>query len=534
MPFFYRNRLFPEALSILHGPKIYIPGSGGYDIGKWVDKTLNIASEEIEEGANVVHLAVAVARALGCNPLILMGVDLAYTKGKMYSEGMFHHPLFDVKSIYRVKEVSDNVVTTKDMYGHPIDTLDKWIKESRWYGYFAQKYPEADVYNATLGGLGMEGIKNISLEEVEEILHVKKSLAPMEDIVHQELFSRGPHSIDKESIKNLLEQSINNAPILKTFESFYQDFYMPQFKDVPSLELLFPQAHQYRETMLLNMHAYLSSIRKNVEEILSKALLKISENSEKKEVTAKKLVLREGSSLIYLYRSGARYAHMDLQEGLREYYYPSGQLKSKWKCIDNQIEGAVLLYYPHGQLEREIQYTKGLRHGVERRFYKEGVLEYEVHFHQGVACGEAQYFTKKGSLLLKITYDERGQQVDKEMYDEKGEKISLKEEQKEYIERLKEQAHQFTHALKNVADKVLHDPQLSLKEEQKNALVEEIEKLKEWERQLQEEIEKDRHLPESIMKTSEIERKIGDHVQKQVELLNKQLETLDISIKKRF
>ncbi|HEY4832211.1 MAG TPA: 6-hydroxymethylpterin diphosphokinase MptE-like protein, partial [Waddliaceae bacterium] len=43
VPFFYRNRIFPEALQSLHGPRLFILGAGGYPISKWIEEQFGVS-----------------------------------------------------------------------------------------------------------------------------------------------------------------------------------------------------------------------------------------------------------------------------------------------------------------------------------------------------------------------------------------------------------------------------------------------------------------------------------------------------------
>ena len=87
-PFFYRQRLHHEALELLKGPRLYITGTGGYDIADWFEKKCGIEGEEIEEGRNVVNFSLEIAYRMGCNPIIFVGMDLGYTDCKLYSPGV--------------------------------------------------------------------------------------------------------------------------------------------------------------------------------------------------------------------------------------------------------------------------------------------------------------------------------------------------------------------------------------------------------------------------------------------------------------
>lgn len=52
------------------------------------------AHGEIQPGATVAHLAYALARHLGCDPVLLVGQDLAFTDGQYYSAGAAIHDVW--------------------------------------------------------------------------------------------------------------------------------------------------------------------------------------------------------------------------------------------------------------------------------------------------------------------------------------------------------------------------------------------------------------------------------------------------------
>ena len=152
-PLFYRLRLFPEALESMEGPKLYIPGSGGFDTAAWLEKELGIEGKEVEEGHNVVAFMVALAEKMGCNPIITVGLDLGFPEGKLYAQGV------------EEGEIGEGIIEKKDIYGKPLLTKWMWVQESEWLTRFQKEHPEVRLINATEGGLGAEGIENTSLKE---------------------------------------------------------------------------------------------------------------------------------------------------------------------------------------------------------------------------------------------------------------------------------------------------------------------------------------------------------------------------------
>lgn len=165
VPFLYRGRLLHNALNLIHGDKIYITGSSGYSIAKYFEESCGIEGEDIEEGCNVINFSLAIAASMGCNPIILVGVDLAYSNNQSYTPGMINHPIYRE---FKTKAYAEEVIYRLDIYGNTVPTLWKWILESLWFSEFAEKHPEITIINATEGGLGFAGIPNMTLSEVKE------------------------------------------------------------------------------------------------------------------------------------------------------------------------------------------------------------------------------------------------------------------------------------------------------------------------------------------------------------------------------
>ncbi len=166
VPYFYRNRMFWKAFNHIHGPRLYISGSGGYSVSKFFDKAFGWKEEELDEGHNVINFCVEIAARMGCNPIIFVGVDLAFTEMQAYAEGVVEEAKVEEKELMAAKHFDDRPVQRADIYGRPIITLWKWTAESEWISKYAKEHPSIAFVNATEGGLGFEGIKNLSLEEV--------------------------------------------------------------------------------------------------------------------------------------------------------------------------------------------------------------------------------------------------------------------------------------------------------------------------------------------------------------------------------
>jgi hypothetical protein len=169
VPLFYRNRMYSDAFRLIHGPRLYIPGAGGYDIADWFDEELDVKEVEwLDEGHNVVNFGLELAYHMGCNPIILVGVDLAYTNLQSYAPGVVDDVSVEIDKIISTDDFDTSALKRLDVYGEPIYTLWKWIAEANWIGDYAKERPELMVINSTEGGIGMPNIVNMSLKEAAE------------------------------------------------------------------------------------------------------------------------------------------------------------------------------------------------------------------------------------------------------------------------------------------------------------------------------------------------------------------------------
>lgn len=203
-PFFYRNRLHHEALKALRGSRLYLTGSGGYDVAPWIEQELGIIGESLDEGHNIVNFSVSIAHALGCNPIIFVGVDMAYTNMESYAKGIIPKTELTEREIKETEDFDSQAILRSDIFGKPTYTLWKWISESEWISDFAKEHPDLTFINATEGGIGFEGIPNRPISEVLE--SELKEKFPLKERI-QELAEQNKMShVSRELTISILEQ----------------------------------------------------------------------------------------------------------------------------------------------------------------------------------------------------------------------------------------------------------------------------------------------------------------------------------------
>ncbi len=171
VPILYASRLHPGIFNTCNGPHGYLHTQTGGWAEYWMEEQLGLDQKPLQmgfttEAMSVTTAALQLACTYGCNPIILLGVDLAFTNNQAYSSGVVSSSNAGIKKRRKEARTSEKLLSRKDIYGRPIHTLIKWIMESATIGSFAKNNREFNFINATSGGLGFKHIPNTPLEEI--------------------------------------------------------------------------------------------------------------------------------------------------------------------------------------------------------------------------------------------------------------------------------------------------------------------------------------------------------------------------------
>ena len=185
VPFVFASRVLPKIFTSFNGPLGYVQTFTGGPSEQLMEERLGLTGHPLEEavdsnGMSVTTLAVSMAVAMGCDPIVMTGVDMAYTNKKRYAAGV-DEPERDTSL-----RSDEQVFYRKGVKGEKVETLTKWLMESDWVSEKAKR-EEARFINATNDGLGFEGIPNQDLDEVAK--HYMRSEYPLRDWVHAEIAS---------------------------------------------------------------------------------------------------------------------------------------------------------------------------------------------------------------------------------------------------------------------------------------------------------------------------------------------------------
>ncbi len=170
IPFLFSGRLQKDVLSQTLGPWGYLKSNTGGLMEEWLEKQLDIEGDPIgaelgKEAFSVTTLAIAYAQTLGCDPIILTGVDLSFSGEKRYAQGV-KADLFD--SSLNKPKASEKILIKKNLQGNSCKTMMKWIMEADCLGAFAKQHTEHSFINATVSGLKIPHMQHLSFKEIAD------------------------------------------------------------------------------------------------------------------------------------------------------------------------------------------------------------------------------------------------------------------------------------------------------------------------------------------------------------------------------
>lgn len=175
VPFLYSTRVHPGVFQTCSGPFGYMRGGIGGALELWMEEELGLLDPLLgeklaPETISVTGICLAWAQFLGCNPILLNGVDLAYTGKRHYARGVVEEKKIVFEEIDREKSAADRILRRKDRNGKTIYTAVRWVMESASISQFAKEHPEVRFINTSAGGLGFKGIDYVPLQKAVSTL----------------------------------------------------------------------------------------------------------------------------------------------------------------------------------------------------------------------------------------------------------------------------------------------------------------------------------------------------------------------------
>jgi antitoxin component YwqK of YwqJK toxin-antitoxin module len=422
VPYFYRHRMSLQAVNFIHGPRLFLSGSTGYAIAPFFEEKLGIRHHPISEGHNVINFSLSIALALGCNPIILAGVDLAYTDGLSYCPGILNHPLHERKEFFGTKTALDDLIQKPDIYGKPVLTLWKWIAESLWFSQVAQQNPQVAFYNGTQGGIGFEGIPNVPLELLAQ--HNLQKTYDLEGLIHMAIMQAAlPPKANKSHIMDAFKELLQSLKkseklVWSIYQSIGETLFRNEFQMAGemaessehemSLRKALEEEVAYKYILTTFGEEYASIYRNEYRRLLiDESLL------SKKEFIAKKLKLEQGKLAFQLETAKAhiRLIETVLSEDANKEISSKLTLKPHEEPVVIQIshpdeiyafeEDTLTLFDPLIHLDYRSPFHPDPSKDVTKILYDNGLLQHIEYYKKGKRHGPSSFYSSEGKLLAK-------------------------------------------------------------------------------------------------------------------------------------
>ncbi len=209
IPLLYGTRVEPTIFHASNGPLGYLRSFTGGPCETYFEGVFSLHKDPIgtslgKEAFSVTTLAIALAVALGCHPIILNGIDLSYTGMQRYAEGITPSSSVSLEEILKETRASEQLLRRKGIQGKMLYTLVKWVMESECISAYAKKHKDVTWVNVSPNGLGFAGIRNASFEEVIQ-LHCTRSW-DLKGKVHAYIQELRLHNVDREKVLKKMEE----------------------------------------------------------------------------------------------------------------------------------------------------------------------------------------------------------------------------------------------------------------------------------------------------------------------------------------
>lgn len=169
IPLVFDLTIYPEIPKNYKGPKLV--GGCHENLLRWVEKTLNEPKGLYDLGPSVANVAFGLAKNFGCNPIILVGQDLAYTDNKSHAQGTAYE--YMTIEDYRGRDI----IEVEGVDGHPVLTDRVMFAFLRKFEMtIAASRETHTVIDATEGGAKIPGTYIMPLNEA-----IKKYCQPLID-----------------------------------------------------------------------------------------------------------------------------------------------------------------------------------------------------------------------------------------------------------------------------------------------------------------------------------------------------------------
>ena len=229
-PMITGSRVHPDINRFFCGPRGYFSTGTGGLFEEWMEQKLNIKDENIlkhlsKEALSVTTVEIATAIYLGCDPIILVGVDLSYKGKERYSSGVLPSQQLELEMGVKA---SDQIITKEGK-----SYVTKWLMERDTIDAMAQKFSDRSFYDGSCKGVTFQYIKQKHLSTMTDFKEIDKK-----SMIHEAVESSKFSFSQEEIFKNIeeMEKSLENCH--KLIAMICDELTLHQVEETPKMIVL--------------------------------------------------------------------------------------------------------------------------------------------------------------------------------------------------------------------------------------------------------------------------------------------------------
>lgn len=428
IPYGYYQRIHHEGIRAIQAPYVYF-SKRDEDPEGWFDRQLGLENTDALEinlpGISVGTFCLNSIAALGCNPIILIGIDLSHIQQRHYSHGVVDHPLITQKKDFDKLGDPTYILLSEN---NKITTTVQFIREQQWFEEFAKASSKIRLINASVGGMPIEGFEHLSLEEAEK--QIQQKSYDLRGMLHSEIFQSKIPQITPEVINLLIEEWEEIMQhIAKLCDHINQEL-MQDAEGQPSSQALTlmqeleqsagyqcwlgPSAWVVRSILEIKKELWGQQITNErlciVYSLLKEKALSVIKAIQQTKANERKTYDRKWPC--YPPLQGIAKEQM-VEENLtppqesepQYHFFPSGQLQSVQYYQGEVLHGPSLFYSAYGRVIARSYFINGKKEKHSCLYYNSGAIYAIESYTQGKRDGKQKYFYEDGAKRTFIEYD---------------------------------------------------------------------------------------------------------------------------------
>ncbi|CEP68884.1 6-hydroxymethylpterin diphosphokinase MptE-like [Moorella glycerini] len=163
IPLVYAPTIYSRITDEYRGPR-FAMGMDVFPFTSWAFQMIGDDKGMVASGPSVANVAWDLARQMGCNPIIFVGQDLAYTNQKSHAEGVITAHRIEIDD-----QNQQDYFYTEDVFGERVLTNRPMYAMKVWFEQRIATFGHGRLFiDATEGGAKIAGTEIMPLAEVLE------------------------------------------------------------------------------------------------------------------------------------------------------------------------------------------------------------------------------------------------------------------------------------------------------------------------------------------------------------------------------